>query len=546
MSKASISTLDYQTRSWQQLGVYPPLVRDYLLGAPQLEPFYRYAPTHSGLLQACEARSQIAVNREVLVQALNRQYEAMDASFSARQTSREVLHNLEALRDEQTLTVTTGHQLQLFGGVHFFWYKLVDTILLARQLQQERGGKKVVPVFWMASEDHDFEEIRRIDMEGTTWEWQSEQYYGQAVGRLNPAELEGLLEQLRQRLAISQHGEFLSDWLEAAHLNQPTYALAYRQLVHQMLGRYGIVILDADDPMLKAQAKKLFTADVLDQHIGQAVTSQSASLAALGYKTQVTARPVNQFIHHKQGRQRLVAEGGYFTLHEATSNKWSPREMEDTIDKQPELFSPNVITRPILQELLLPNVAYFGGPSEVAYWLQLKAAFEALDVFFPVVMPRNSAFWLSGNTRRKLSQLALPPEAFFQNVERLKAHFLEDQPEVQAFYQQWYPARNAAEALHAESEKLPEELKKVAGSEVQKALHQLDTAAIRLRRRARQQHSVALNRFEQVSQALFPGGMPQERAESFLPYYRTFNDRYFQTLLEAFDPLSRDPYFFNA
>lgn len=546
MSKPPSHSTAYQTRSWQTLGFYAPLVRDYLLGASQLERFYRYAPTLEGLLKACQERPRTAINRKVLADALLSQYQAMDSSFEERPTNREVWQNIEALRDEQTLTVTTGHQLQLFGGVHFFWYKLVDTVLLAQRLQKERGGKKVVPIFWMASEDHDFEEIRRISIEGRMWEWQSAQFYGQAVGRLNPAELQGLLEQLRQRLATSQHGEFLADWLESAHLNHATYALTYRQLVHQMLGRYGMVVIDADEAALKAQAKSLFTADILDQHIGQAVSAQSAALEAQGYKTQVTAHPVNQFLHHKEGRKRIMAQGGYFTLKETPSVKWSTQQMEEAIEHQPAQFSPNVITRPMLQELLLPNVAYFGGPGEVAYWLQLRDGFEAAGIFFPVVLPRNSAFWLTGNARRKLRQLDLPPEAFFQNQERLKARFIEDQPEVKAFYQQWGQTRKAAQALHAEAEKLPEELKKVSASEVQGALHQLDAAARRLRRRARQHHSVALNRLEQVSAELFPGGVPQERAESFMPYYRLFDDRYFHTLLEAFDPLNRDLYFFDA
>lgn len=534
------------TRPWRQLQLFPTLLRNYLEGDDRLAPFYDFSPDRNGLLAAAEARTGYPVDRLLLQERLRAQYLEMDPDFERRASAQAVLKHLEALGSDDCLTVTTGHQLQLFGGVHFFWYKIMDTILLARRLEHMRGGKPVVPVFWMGAEDHDFEEIRRIRVGEETWEWTSEQFHGQSVGRLDPTELLPLIHRLRQRLAITQHGEYLSDWLEAAHRSHQRYAQTYRQMIHQMLGATGLLILDSDDASLKTAGRKLFTTDVLDQNIGRAVMTQSSAMEEAGFATQVTPYSVNQFMHTAHGRHRIEAQSGYYTLKDRPGQTWSTAEMESLIERHPEYLSPNVITRPIFQEQLLPNVAYFGGPSEVGYWLQLRAGFEAAEAFFPVVLPRNSAFWISGTVRRKMQQLDLDPQDFFQKIDVLKARYIEDRPEVKLFYHQWQETQACTHKLHTESERLPEELRKVAASEVQAARHRLDAAARRLRRRARQDHSVALNRLDQAYEALFPGGAPQERVESFMSYYREMDDQYFQTLLQHFDPLDRSVYFFDC
>jgi uncharacterized protein YllA (UPF0747 family) len=236
---------------------------------------------------------------------------------------------------------------------------------------------------------------------------------------------------------------------------------------------------------------------------------------------------------------------GGFQLKESPDQIWSVHQMERMIEDAPERFSPNVVTRPMLQERLLPNLAYIGGPSEIHYWLQLKAGFEASGSFFPALVLRNSAVWLAPNEGRKIKQLGLSVGDFFQPPHQLKARFVEQTETVKAFFEQIASLQEQLAQLHQTTDSMRPEMRKVAGSQTASLRHAVEDAAQKVRRKARHLHHVELERIDAVRQRIFPEGVPQERKNSFIPYFLALGPAYFQAQYEAFDPLIHDWYVFE-
>ncbi len=496
------------------IGQFSGLFLDYLQQKEALRPFYQAYPTLDNFKELLEARAFPAEKREALRNVLREQYAAYPPLVHTQ---------IDSLRRENTFTVTTGHQLNIFGGPLFLVYKLVTVINLARRLAEAYPGYHFVPVYWMATEDHDFEEISYFRLFGQKYTWQTEQTG--AVGRMNPQELERVLGQLAHKLPA----------FEKAYLAHDTLAAATRSWVHELLGDQGLLCLDADAPALKAHFRDVIREDVFRQRTLQEVNATVAGLEARGYKTQVNPREINFFYLHGRLRERIVPQGDGFAVLN-TEVSFTAAEMEDLIARHPERFSPNVMLRPVYQETILPNLAYVGGPAEVAYWLQLKGIFEASRVPFPALMPRNFALVIDKNTARKLSNLCLPVRDYFLDETHLKRNYIacsvaepvgvDDEKAllVQAFG-----------ALRDKAVGLDQTLDGFVGAQRQRVLHILDHVEKRLKRAEEKKQAVGIAKLLSVKHSLFPGDGLQERTDSFLNFY-LHDPRFLEKLLATFDP----------
>jgi bacillithiol biosynthesis cysteine-adding enzyme BshC len=519
MQTHSQADMQVQKISFPETNAFTSFFLDYIRKHPQLKKFYGRFPEVSNFKEQIKdkAASFPRQHREVLVKALQGQYKNYTIADAVK-------NNLEALRTEQTFTVTTGHQLNIFTGPLYFIYKIVTVINACKQLKQAYPEHNFVPVYWMASEDHDFDEIKYFKFNGKKYTWESKQTG--AVGRFNPTELEALLKELPEGLAI----------FRKAYLKHKTLSDAVRFYVNELFGTEGVVVVDADSKELKALFKTAIREDVLDQVPKKLVDRTNAELEKLGYDPQVNGRDINFFYLDGSLRSRLEKENDQYRVVE-TDLSFSRKQVEEMIESSPEKFSPNVILRPLYQEMILPNLAYVGGPSEVVYWLQLKEVFVHYKIPFPILMPRNFAMVLDAPTVRKFEKTGLDLTELFYEKNYLFNHFavkfsrnkIKLNGEKEAIQQYFQTIRQQAEAFD-------KTLGPMVGAETQRAIKSLEKIEHKLLRSEKRFQSDKLQQVEAVKDALFPNGSLQERTDNFLNFYLQ-DSKFIQKLIEHFDPL---------
>ena len=528
-----------QTISYAATGAFSGLLTDYLAQAPALAPFYHRFPTLDNFAaQIEEKRAAYSTEaRQRLVTDLRAQY--ADLRLDALPPT--VAANLELLSRDTTFTVTTGHQLSLLTGPLYVVYKLVTAIKLSRELKAAYPDYDFVPVYWLASEDHDFAEINHFQLFGKTYSWAGPAgadgtlALGGPVGRLP---LTGLDAELLSQLPPEVPAAFRDAYAQSQNLSEAT-----RRLVTSLFGEYGLVCLDADRPALKQALRPVLAKEIQQQASNAAVQAINARLTTAGYKPQVYSRPLNLFFLSDEGqRERLEpdAESGadctQITVR-GTARCHSTAELLALADAHPERFSPNVVLRPLYQELLLPNVCYVGGGAEVAYWFQMKDVFAAFGVPYPIVLPRNSALYLGRANQGKLSKLGLAPLDVFRPLAELKKQVgaALGQEEVSLADQQSQLCA-AFDAVAALAQRLDPTLVKAVAAEAQKAAAALATLEKRLGKAAETKHETAYAQLTALHGKLFPEGGLQERTDNVLSILLN-NPGFIGQLLVAFEPL---------
>jgi bacillithiol synthase len=383
-------------------GLIPAITKDYLEQKAALKPFYKYAPSIDSFEEVIKNKRFTEESRNILVDALLKQYK--NAEITLGENDGTYLNTL-SLKNANTFTVTTGHQLALFTGPLYFIYKIATIINLANKLKAKYPQQNFVPVFWMASEDHDFEEISSIYLFGKEIKWQKESN-SKPIGHLDNDGIDALIEQLIPILGEKDKAKKWIQLLQESFLTNNNFSIGTRKLVHELFKNQGLVIIDADDKALKTLLKPVMVSDIFEQKSFNAIQNTNKALSE-NYKLQINGREVNFFyLHPEFGRRLIKAENNQFKLND-TSVVFTADEQKTEIENYPERFSPNVVLRPVYQELILPNLAYIGGPAEVAYWLQLQQVFEAHQVPFPVIMQRNSYLLLGKSTKEKIEKMGL-------------------------------------------------------------------------------------------------------------------------------------------
>lgn len=491
---------------------------DYLQQKQELQPFYHRFPTLEGFADQISEKERCfpADYRAELTSALRRQYGSLKISEA-------VDENITALSEKNTFTVTTGHQLNIFTGPLYFIYKIVTVINTCKVLQQRYPDKKFVPVYWMASEDHDYDEIKYFRLYGRKYVWETEQKG--AVGRFSTEGIQALLDQLPGDTTTFRD----------AYTKNKTLSAAARHYVNALFGSEGLVVVDGDDKGLKRLFNPVIREDVMQHTTVRLVNETNERLKQLGYKTQVFCRDINFFYLDNNIRNRIdVANGTYGVLD--SDLRYTEEEMERMIEDSPEKFSPNVILRPLYQEWILPNLAYVGGPAENIYWLQLKAVFDYFKVPFPMLMPRNFAVIIDHTIDRKMKKTGLEMRLFFEDKNFLFNHWTllnsqhnlsvsSERETIQKIYDQ----------LRMRAESIDKTLGPFTGAEASRVIRSLDKIERKMLRAEKRLQSDRLRQIEEVKDALFPNGSLQERTDNFLNFYQK-DPGFIEKLLAMLDP----------
>ena len=391
--------------SFRETNYFSSLICDYLDEKKELDPFYNRFPDIEGFKGQIEEKSTAMQpeTRAVLSKVLRGQYKELKASALTRA-------HIDSLENNNTFTITTGHQLNLFTGPLYFLYKIISAINLTTALKEAYPDHHFVPVYWMATEDHDFDEINYFNFKGKKVQWPRES--SGAVGRLDTQTLEDVYEAFASQLGQGQRADTLKNLFKEAYLNHDNLADATRYLANALFGEFGLVIIDADDTELKQLFIPYMERELTEQLSHQYVAETNAAINALNYKVQVNPREINLFYLKDGLRERLVKQDGIFKVNN-TELTFNSEAILEELSKHPERFSPNVIMRPLYQEVILPNLCYIGGGGELAYWLQLKSCFEAMQVPFPILLLRNSVLIQSERQSEKLQKLGLNTKNLF-------------------------------------------------------------------------------------------------------------------------------------
>lgn len=515
----------------RQAGTLNPLVLDYLERSKQLKPYYSIFPDKDGFAELLKTNPYSGFDRDTLVTTLLQQ------SQRVTNTSPETIANINLLKDGHTFTVTTGHQLCLFTGPLYFIYKIFSVINLARDLKKQFPGKEFVPVYWMASEDHDFEEVASFHTNGSTLTWKSDQKG--AVGSFNTRELKALVPELAAALGLSENSKYLVDLFETAYLKHDTLAKATHYLVNALFGQYGLISLDGDDAVFKQQFRPFFSKDIFENAAYAQVTKTNAELETMGYSIQVSPRPINCFYLDDQLRVRIEEKDGLFHL-VGTDRSFTKEQLQDIVDHQPERISPNVVLRPLYQQVILPNISYTGGPGELAYWLEFKAMFDQAGVFFPVLMPRNFLTIVDAATRRPIEKLNFSEADLFKPEQDLVKDHLVKTNSVFALDKEIQQLENLYEQIAGRTTKVDVTLERHVLAARQRALNQLKVVSQKTNRALKKSEETSIRQIESMKQGLFPKGVPQERFDNFAGYYLKYGPDFFKAIETAIDPFVLD------
>lgn len=522
--------MSIQTLSYKDTGYFSKLICDYLEENEQLKPFYNHFPTLEAFqAQMDEKQKKIPLQTRLLL-AKRILYQ-----YGAHTLSQSTLANIDLLKEENTFTVTTGHQLNLFTGPLYFLYKIFSVINLTERLKKAYPNHHFVPIFWMATEDHDFEEINHFYFRNNKITWNSEA--SGAVGELSTAGLEAFSRCLQKEFGQSENGQKLSKLFHEAYVTHKTLDQATRYIANQLFRTYGLVIVDGNDKELKACFAPYVKEELENRLSFHAITETTKRLTEKGYPEQVHPREINLFYLNKNIRERIVyQENRYHVLN--TSIAFTKDEILDELQNYPERFSPNALLRPLYQEVILPNLCYIGGGGELAYWFQLKDYFHQVDVPFPILVLRNSVLLIQQKWIDKLNKLNVAVDKLFLSKEQLTTDLTyELSPIPIDFSTQKEHLQNQFQQLYAIAEITDASFLGAVAAQEKKQLNGLNKLEKRLLRAQKRKFSDTINRILSIQDELFPQQSLQERHHNFSEFYIENGTQLMDILKAELDPL---------
>jgi bacillithiol biosynthesis cysteine-adding enzyme BshC len=424
------SGLRVETLSFDRIPHQSRLFLDYLRDPVALREFYPSAVRfhHELSTRAPEVLAAHQTDRGALCDAL----QDMNASWGAGE---ETLKNIQLLREADCLAVVSGQQAGLLTGPLYTIYKALSAVKLAGCLTQRQT--KAVPVFWIATEDHDFPEVAKAEFIGRDCKLAQVEasadlhQEGQPVGRVIVDEsIKAILTQLLELLPISEFTPDLEVLVRDAWRPGRSYGEAFARMMTSLLGSHGLVLLDPLDPRLKALAAPLYAKAALRAHdIATAIETRSQRLVEVGYHAQVTASENSfpLFLHDDSGaRQALTRAGDGTYTTKQTDESYTVEELANLALAQPERFSPNVTLRAVIQDYLLPTIAYYGGAAEIAYFAQTGEVYRLLERPITPILPRSSLTMIERHTGRVLERYGLGLADLFAGPESVLKRVVEE------------------------------------------------------------------------------------------------------------------------
>ena len=517
--------------AYKDTGYFSKFVLDYLEEREPLKQFYKYPVSLEAFKHVINDKTNDIINRDLLVEVLESQNEEPASNYMS------VKHNIKLLAENNTFTITTGHQLCIAGGPLYFIYKVISVLNLCKSLEKEYPDNNFVPIFWLASEDHGEGEISEINLFGKTLKWIHTQKG--ASGKRGTTPYSKIDAELRELFKEDDRAQEILTIFTDSYLGQKglTLAQATRSYLYKLFGEYGLVVIDGDDIKLKGEFASIMKDELLNSSTKKKV-SETISRYGQDYKIQANVREINLFYLGSNFRERIVKQGmNYKVLN--TEYHFSEADMLKEMNSHPERFSPNVLTRPLFEEKILPNLAYVGGPGESAYWMQLKSIFEYHNINYPMVILRDSVQWIDTVSQQKLMKIDVDIQQIFQSIEMLEQQYIQTNATSFSSDKYFQQLNVLFDGLSQDVSKIDQTLLRTAMGEKVRFEQGLENVIGKTNKAIKRKHEVELNQLRKLKEKLFPNDGLQERYDNIIPLYSRYGKDFIQLLIDNLNVLNK-------
>lgn len=484
---------------YNSIDIYKKIIKDYLNDKPYLSKFYSNYPRISSFKDQIKIKNEQNIDRNILVNELLAQYDTIEFK-------KKVHNNILSLKKKNTYTVCSGHQLSLLTGPLYYIYKILNTINLCEKLNLKYKNYNFVPIFWMHTEDHDFEEINNFNFNNSKIMWNNCHNDFSVTGKISTKSLKEVVDELK--LSDKNYSSIIN-LLKNFYLKNNNLAESTRKTLSYLFSDYGLIIIDPNSKILKKQIIHLIESDILNNSSKNIINQTSDQL---GY-SQAFARDINFFYLHDNLRSRIIKDGNKYKVMN-TEFIFSEQEIKKKINESPWSFSPNVLLRPLYQEVILPNIAVVGGQHEILYWLQLKQLFKTHLISYPILFVRNSAFILNTRFNNYLDNLKLTHLDFFRDENYIFKKFISRNNKNDSHLNNY---RSKIIKLYNEFKLFynDEGIIRSINSELKKNLRSFENFERKILKYQKNNFEKDLNRIKKIKYLLFPDNKPQERVINF-------------------------------
>lgn len=508
--------------SFQERSDFNELYQDYIHNFDKVKQFYSYDYKNPAEFIRCvdaKRKSYLkgaSFDRGVIADILKEQNENFNSSEAAQA-------NIEHLREDYTFAVVTGQQVGMLGGPLYTIYKALNTIKLANELSEKYPDYRFVPIFWLECEDHDFLEVNNITVLDKSNDPKKISYfdggepkekYLKPVGKIVLDEyINKFKEELKEAL---QETDFTADLFEAINKSfaeGTDMKAAFALFLNSLLRDSGLVLCDPSDVKIKELIIPVYEKELQTySKLSEVVINTTAEIEQ-NYEPQVKPRAINLFYEHEENRYALQPHESGLVALKNSRQKFEKEELFNVLYATPERFSANVILRPIVQDYLLPTIAYVGGPSEISYFAQLKGAYEYFDVTMPVIFPRTSVTLLE---KRVLSFMEKNDINFIDLLDERalseKLIGMTDQTNVEELFTKYLDELNSLNFEFAnELDKIDKNLVNSLKNKTQKNIEIVEDFKKKFQDAQLNLNDNNLQKMKSVVKAVYPDGVLQER-----------------------------------
>ncbi len=455
------------------------------------------------------------------------------------------LAHIDQLRNPASLVVIGGQQPGLFGGPLYTLYKALSVIKLAQSASMHLQ-RNVLPVFWVAADDHDFREVNHIylpDQNGTPRRVEDARDFTEQKLPLSqirlPEDVEELIGRIRQWLPETEFSAAIFRDLLQAYQPGRSYPDAFAIWLLRLLGKYGLIVVNPADARLKRLAVPLFEREIREKSpVTRAVMKTTRLLEECGYRPQIHLQEnILNLFYHTPGRETLVLTDSGVAV-KNLQKKFSENELLQLLREHPERFSPNVALRPLFQDTLFPTLATVLGPSELSYFAQLAGAYRVMDIPMPIAFPRTTLTLIEPRAERIMRKYDLSPLDIFHAGDRLIEKLVKREIPDSLFS----TIETGKEMVEAVWQKIVEELTrfdanlgKPAEIARGKSLQQFDFIQKKVVQSAKKKDEILRLQAQRLLELLYPLSKPQERVHNLLPYFVRFGPALLDALFSHMD-----------
>lgn len=515
---------------------FSKLFKDYISKSGKISNYFEAHPFDDTALKKKADSFSFPSDRESIVKLLTDFQHEFDAPDS-------VYNQIDKLADPQSLAVVTGQQLTIYGGPLFTVYKTLTAIVYAKKWSTQLN-RTVVPVFWLADEDHDYEEVITLGLpeNGTlstlSYTQTLPEIFTPPVGEIQfTEEILSFKKEVKGHLGDTDFHDDLWSSINQAYGKDKSFKAAFGNWLLHLFGEHGLILAGS-----QMESIKEFSSDIIKQsitnnaQINKALDDTTYKLISDQYHGQVQVQSSNLFyLDDRKNRTKISFEHEKWSTNE---KEWTSEELTSELDVAPQRFSPNVFLRPIIQDHLLPTIAYVGGPGEIAYYAQMKTFYEQFGMKMPIILPRFSMTLIESSVERILDKLPFSIAEYNNRIEDLEKDFVKrtEEVDIEKLFGIW---RNQMEVLTKKKKDEIHEVDPSLAGSVGKAkavyFSELDKLKGKVYKSVKQQEKIQLDRIAKIKNNLFPNNNLQEREIAFIYFMNKYGPEIWNQLEETID-----------